>query len=309
MHNDREGGVEAATNLTHTIGGWLLKWDFEVMPLVVRISGNHEWLSDAYFDADVIPNRVNYGWFLEGFNSVESLVEFVPIEDRISIPAYRGRGEAMLYELDTGDNSDNFATGLLDSLRLSLSDPHCKLVLFGGVIDDGVTKLLQDNRSATEKLMIFKNSRGAQSLNRVLPNLRQCYFQGMFRDIEHRPHIGRPEPVIYRNRLGQRIDPPIKPIESVNAWLRHKKFCNYHFLRGECPDDRCVARHDGRLDTEQLNGLRYLARGLPCRQSNNCRDPICYAGHHCPVSNCHQVKCKFYGEMHITDLEIVSKDR
>ena len=102
MSNDRAGGVEAATVLTHTIGQWLLKWDFEVMPLVVRVSGNHEWLSDAYFDANVIPNRVNYGWFLEGFNSVESLVEFVPIEDRISIPAYHGRGEAMLHELDRG---------------------------------------------------------------------------------------------------------------------------------------------------------------------------------------------------------------
>ena len=74
------------------------------MPLVVRVSGNHEWLSDAYFDANVIPNRVNYGWFLEGFNSVESLVEFVPIEERISIPAYRGRGEELLYELDWEQN-------------------------------------------------------------------------------------------------------------------------------------------------------------------------------------------------------------
>ena len=156
--------------------------------------------------------------------------------------------------------------------------------------------------------MIFKNSRGAQDLNRILPQLRQCYFQGIFSDVVHRPLVGRPEPVIYRNRLGQRIDPHIKPVESINSWLRHQKFCNYYYLRGECPDDRCVARHDGRLDAEQLNGLRYLARGLPCRQSNGCKDPICYAGHHCPVVNCHQVKCKFYGDMHITDLKIVSKD-
>ena len=99
VRNDREGGVEAATALTHSIGQWLLNWGFEVMPLAVRISGNHEWLSDAYFDAKTIPNRVNYGWFLEGFNSVESLVEFVPIEDRISIPAYRGRGEAAVHKV------------------------------------------------------------------------------------------------------------------------------------------------------------------------------------------------------------------
>ena len=69
------------------------KWNYEVMPLNIRIAGNHEWLSNAYYDARVIPNRVNFGFFLQGFNSVESLVEFVPVEDRITVPAYRGRGK------------------------------------------------------------------------------------------------------------------------------------------------------------------------------------------------------------------------
>ena len=70
------------------------------MPLTVCISGNHEWLSDAYYDADVIPNRANFGWFLQGFNSVESLVEFVPFEDKISIPAYRGRSKSIPKTID-----------------------------------------------------------------------------------------------------------------------------------------------------------------------------------------------------------------
>ena len=206
------------------------------------------------------------------------------------------------------DDAENQATGLLDTLKVNLSDPHCKLILFGGIIDERVTKVLQDNHSAAEKLMIFKDSRGVRNLVGVLSNVRQCSFQGIFRDVEYRPQVGRPKPVIYRNAVGQRVDPPIRPMESVNAWLRQKKFCNHHFLRGECPDDRCTARHDGRLDTEQINGLRYLARGLPCRQSNACRDPICYAGHHCPVPTCHQTHCKFYDDMHITDLRIVSED-
>ena len=66
-----------------------------MMPLIVRISGNHEWLSDAYYDAKVIPNRTNFGWFLQGFNSVEPLVEYVPTDDRMSTPAYRGRGKTI----------------------------------------------------------------------------------------------------------------------------------------------------------------------------------------------------------------------
>ena len=70
------------------------------MPLTIRISGNHEWLSDAYYDANVIPNRDNFGWFLQGFNSVESLVEFIPTEDRMSVPAYRGRGKMSKSAID-----------------------------------------------------------------------------------------------------------------------------------------------------------------------------------------------------------------
>lgn len=198
-------------------------------------------------------------------------------------------------------------TGLLETLHVNLSDPHCKLVVFGGVLDERVTRVLQDNHSATDKLIILRNSRGIQNLAGVLPDLRQCSFQGLFRDREHRPIVSRPKPVIYRNSHGQRIDPPIRPLESVNSWLRQMKFCNYLFLRGECPDDRCMARHDGLLDAEQLNGLRYLARGLPCRQNNTCRDPICYAGHHCPVPTCHQTNCRFYEDMHITDLRIASE--
>lgn len=168
--------------------------------------------------------------------------------------------------------------------------------------------MLEEHSSSTEKLMLFKNSRGAKNVTRMLPNLKECSFQGIFRDIEYRPRIGRPRPIIFRNSRGQRIDPPITPMESIASWLRHMKFCNNYYLRGECPDHRCTARHDGHLDSEQLNGLRYLARGLPCRQSNGCRDPICYAGHHCPVPTCHQTHCKFYGEMHIADLKIVSAE-
>ena len=157
--------------------------------------------------------------------------------------------------------------------------------------------------------MIFKHSRGVRNLTRSLPGLQQCWFQGIFRDSEHRPHVGRPRPVIYRNAIGQRIDPATKPMESINAWLRKQKFCNNYYLRGECLDDGCRARHDGQLDEEQLRGLQYLARGLPCRQTNLCRDPICYAGHHCPVPTCHQINCKFYSDMHFRDLRIVLEDR
>ena len=196
---------------------------------------------------------------------------------------------------------------IADTLKVNISDPHCKLILFGGVFDDRVSQIIRDNSVATAKVMIFKNSRGTENLTRLRHKIQQCSFDGIFRDVEHRPQVDRPNPVIFRNAAGQRIDPPIRPMESVISWLRQKKFCNGHYLRGQCPDPRCTARHDGHLDSEQLNGLRFLARGLPCRQSNSCRDPICYAGHNCPVPTCHQEYCKFYNDMHVKDLRIVAE--
>ena len=199
-------------------------------------------------------------------------------------------------------------TDLADTLKVNISDPHCKLILFGGVIDDRVSQILQDYNAFTAKVMIFENSRGTQNLTHLRQKIQQCSFDGIFRDVEYRPRVDRPKPVIFRNAAGQRVDPLIRPMESIISWLRNKKFCNGHYLRGQCPDPRCTARHDGRLDGEQLNGLRFLARGLPCRQSNSCRDPVCYAGHICPVPTCHQTACRFYDDMHVKDLRIVTKD-
>ena len=64
-----------------------------VIPLMVRVYGSPGWLSQAFVDANIIPSMVNYGWFLQGFNDVESLVEFIAVEDGPSIPAYRSRGK------------------------------------------------------------------------------------------------------------------------------------------------------------------------------------------------------------------------
>lgn len=79
--------------LTHAIAEMLGQMGYEVTRLVIRILGNPEWLSDAYLDATVIPHRVNFGWFLQGFNSVESLVEFVAVSDGPCTPVYRMRGK------------------------------------------------------------------------------------------------------------------------------------------------------------------------------------------------------------------------
>ena len=67
-----------------------------VMPLVIRVFGNPEWLSDVYLEAGAIPIRANLGHFLRGFNSHDSLVEFVAEDIGMRIPAYRMRGRSIM---------------------------------------------------------------------------------------------------------------------------------------------------------------------------------------------------------------------
>ncbi len=199
------------------------------------------------------------------------------------------------------------AAGLL---KVNLLDPHCKLILFGGMLDDKVLQLIMNNQPATDhgRLMLLETSNGTPNPPPMLPTLQRFSLPRIFRDTEHRPTINPPKLTIFRNAQGLRIDPPLNPKETMVVWLRSQKFCNYHFLQGYCPDPRCKARHDGRLDSEHLDALRYLGRSLPCRFSNHCRDPECYAAHMCPFQPCANRNCKFYAEMHIYDRQIVSQD-
>lgn len=108
--NDEAGGKQAAMVLTHAIGEILGQMQHDVMRLNIRVFGNPEWLSDAYLDANIIPHRMNFGWFLQGFNSVESLVEFVAINDGPNIPAYRMRGECQATVQSRGDADESLQT-------------------------------------------------------------------------------------------------------------------------------------------------------------------------------------------------------
>jgi len=83
---------------------------YEVTRLIIRIVGNTEWLSDAYLDANVTPHRVNFGWFLQGFNSVESLVEFVAIDDGPSTSLYGMRGVLMIVFCTVGNTDEDLQT-------------------------------------------------------------------------------------------------------------------------------------------------------------------------------------------------------
>lgn len=120
--------------------------------------------------------------------------------------------------------------------------------------------------------------------------------------------IQRPSRVIYQNRYGQRLDPPV-PCDKdyLNVLYTSKtRLCNNHYLKGYCQyGNNCVWDHSEVLTPLQLDTLRNKARTSACRDPF-CKDPDCTLGHMCPRgATCDIPRCKFLPEMHQIDLSEV----
>lgn len=67
-------------------------------------------------------------------------------------------------------------------LKVNLLDPHCKVVLYGGPIDDKVMQIVTENQGATEngRLIIVERAFVSNDLMRPLPSLQHIFLQGLF---------------------------------------------------------------------------------------------------------------------------------
>lgn len=99
-----------------------------------------------------------------------------------------------------------------------------------------------------------------------------------------------------------RLDPPrgCIPKHALESFDSKKigatnKFCNDHYLKQVCGNDNCIMEHRVKLNSLDLEILRYKARGLQCPAGTNCEDQTCYKSHHCPFgSRCKKgLKCNF----------------
>lgn len=99
---------------------------------------------------------------------------------------------------------------------------------------------------------------------------------------------------IVTNADGHRLDLPL-PIKSewAVASLEEKrniygKPCMFYHLRSRCDNDPCNFSHETLSEGEKL-ALRHQVRGLPCRDTGDCRDPGCFFRHNCV---CQNQRCK-----------------
>ncbi|MCJ1339697.1 hypothetical protein MMC09_004987 [Bachmanniomyces sp. S44760] len=117
---------------------------------------------------------------------------------------------------------------------------------------------------------------------------------------------------IQRNRFGERVDPIMKyDKEEVNR-VRKIKMCNVHFLRGDCPyGDECTHTHFYKPNKNEIQTLKFVARGTPCRFGTACDDEKCIYGHNCPVAKPGAKECifgdncRFDKDMHGVDSKVV----
>ena len=125
------------------------------------------------------------------------------------------------------------------------------------------------------------------------------------------PNFKYGSPRIYCiNRNGQRIDRPLVMDRHFMAQLngRKKKLCNNYYIRGHCSFGAlCSHDHSLQLNKLEVDSLRHVARGHPCRDAF-CSDAGCPNGHMCNLQNKNHnhYLCKFLPEMHDVDISIVN---
>lgn len=116
----------------------------------------------------------------------------------------------------------------------------------------------------------------------------------------------RSKDIILVNADGHRIDMPLPPksAAAADSFYRKtrtdgKRFCNMYHLYGSCSGN-CSYLHDPLPAGEKLV-MRHNLRAEKCHDRGNCRDPLCFYGHHCACSGLGK-KCSFPLTMHGVDV-------
>jgi hypothetical protein len=107
--------------------------------------------------------------------------------------------------------------------------------------------------------------------------------------------------VILVNADGHRIDMPLPPKSAAVAdalkrkiYVDGKKFCHMYHLYGSCVGG-CGYVH-GQVSAGEKLVMRHKMRGQKCHDRAQCRDPLCFYGHHCACLG--GKKCGFPVAMH-----------
>ena len=116
---------------------------------------------------------------------------------------------------------------------------------------------------------------------------------------------------VLRNKEGQRVDSYLRYTTAEFGIMKSRRLCNPFHILGKCPYEsnygKCQYEHDPKLDEKFLPALRAVARGSPCGEGLQCKEPDCILGHRCPREHCTPGSgCWFPLAMHNIDTKVVS---
>ncbi|KXH33061.1 CCCH zinc finger DNA binding protein [Colletotrichum simmondsii] len=160
-----EGGKKAASLLRLAVFDELKAVD-PCLPhhlqLAVRVYANLKGLAKTYTEMGIIPDPGVLYDFVRGFNMWNAMCDFV----------------------DAGNGKECTDEKLKANFESSVSDVHCRHVLFGGSADSGYARLLGsylDNDEIRKKIILLEGPPFAQELAEIKDQFRVASFNRVFR--------------------------------------------------------------------------------------------------------------------------------
>ncbi|KAF2439738.1 hypothetical protein P171DRAFT_457605 [Karstenula rhodostoma CBS 690.94] len=246
--------------------------------VVVRVYANMKGLAKTYKDMDILPESASLDDFVRGFNMGDAMCDYV---DAGNVFRQRRLCNA--------------------TFQHDLADVHCQQILFGGTADTGYARLLgplsedEINRrritllegTSRTGIILFRstiavsfglNPPGNPSTDYATAAARAPSIPtsaSATQQISDDPEKLMKAKMLL-NKIGQRVDSPLKYSQQDFLSLKARKLCNSYHLLGTCPYlelyGNCRHIHAERLNNRQLMALQAVARQSPCPSGLDCSD-------------------------------------
>ena len=155
---------------------------------------------------------------------------------------------------------------------------------------------LGDGSSADEEIdinAVYKANRRAnlRSLQNQHKSFSTC-TEELQTSVGHMKEFqsGKDRRIVPRDKKGRRVDLPLAHLINLVEEMERTHYCNSFHLNGRCSYPKCKHLHMvrdketrllRRLDAEETETLRFIARRSPCRNGTACDAVDCWAGHRC----------------------------
>ncbi|RMJ12135.1 hypothetical protein CDV36_008211 [Fusarium kuroshium] len=320
------GGKKAAQALKEAIKA---QWPaYSRREIITHIYANLRGLGVTYESSGVVSNIIDWYAFVSGFNMVDPMFDYLDAGNGKECADYKIK-TVFQHHFDNvhcrriilGASADNGYARLLGKYAGDKSSQE-RIALIEGPSFARELKEIADQFETCSFVDVFSSQtihKPAPFARMSLPTLPTMPALPPIPDSGFRPQKRHrsispvtTSPItaspILRNKNGERVDSPLpvfspEEFNEVKGW----KLCNNFYLLGQCAaPGMCRHDHDKQLTSDQIDVLRSITRGAPCRNGLKCDDPRCMNGHSCRYRVCVRKDCRFPPEMHNVDTNVVS---